>query len=76
MLWNERKLGDPRTDNGCKEFDRSMVMGDSGGAAIDAADGRRAIYIRDGSRRPSREENRCYVSNWECFRIQRGSRGD
>ena len=44
MLLNERKLGDPRTDNGCKEFVRSMVIGDNGAPAIDAADGRRAIY--------------------------------
>lgn len=45
MLLKERKLGDPRIDNGCKELARSMVMGDNGTAAIDATDGRRAICI-------------------------------
>lgn len=43
MLLKERKLGDPRTESGCKEFDRSMVIGDKGTAAADATDGRRAI---------------------------------
>jgi len=45
MLLKERKLGEPRTDSGCKELVRSMVMGDNGTVAIDATDSRRAIYI-------------------------------
>jgi len=56
MLLKERKLGDPKVDSGCKEFDRSMAIGDKGIVATDAADGRRAIYIpkpnpSDASRR-------------------------
>jgi hypothetical protein len=43
MLLKDRKLGDPKTDSGCKEVDRSIMIGDSGVPAIDAADGRRAI---------------------------------
>jgi hypothetical protein len=49
MVLKERKLGDPRTDSGCKEFDRSMVMGDDT-VVIDAADGRRAICIQKPSK--------------------------
>lgn len=45
MLLKERKVGDPRTDSGCKDRDRSRAMGDNGTPAIDATDGRRAIYI-------------------------------
>ena len=45
MLLKERKLGDPRMDSGCKDLDRSIVMGDNGTVVVDATDGRRAIYI-------------------------------
>lgn len=44
MLLKERKPGDPRTESGCKEFDRSITMGDKGPVVIDAADGRRVIF--------------------------------
>ena len=43
-LLKERKLGDSRTESGCKELDRSMTIGDNGTVAIGATDGRRAIY--------------------------------
>lgn len=50
MLLKERKLGDPRTDNGCKEDARSTMIGDR---ATDATDGRRAIcgYPKTESKR-------------------------
>ena len=44
MLLKERKVGEPRTESGCKEFERSMVIG-GGTLVTDAADGRRAICI-------------------------------
>jgi hypothetical protein len=66
-LLKERKFGDPRTDSGCKEFDRSMTIGDSGTAVIDAAGGRRAICVsnpksegREQTRRSERKSH--YVS--------------
>jgi hypothetical protein len=67
MLLKERKLGDPRTDSGCKEIDRSMVIGDKGIVATEAADGRRAICIpkpnpSDTSRR-ARGRVDCYYVN-------------
>ena len=45
MLLKERKLGDPRMDSGCREFDLSMVVGDNGTVATEATGSRRAIYI-------------------------------
>jgi hypothetical protein len=45
-LLKERKLGEPRTDSGCKEPDRSMMMGGRDTPAADAVEGRRAICIQ------------------------------
>src|ERR1700743_2425693 len=46
ILLRERKPGDPRTESGCKEFDRSIMIGDRDPVATDAADGRRAILFQ------------------------------
>ena len=71
MLLKERKLGDPRTESGCKETDRSTVIGDKGTVATDAVDGRRAIRVPkpnpSGTRRQAgRRANVRYVIGWRC----------
>lgn len=43
MLLKERKPGEPRTESGCNELERSMTIGDKGPIVLDAADGRRAM---------------------------------
>lgn len=67
MLLKERKLGEPRMDSGCKEFDRSIVVGDNGTVVTDATNGRRAIPIpkpnpSDASRRARGRTELHYVS--------------
>jgi len=63
-LLKERKLGDPRMESGCKEFERSMAIGGGGTVTTDAADGRRAIYVPkpnpSDTRRRARGRVECY----------------
>lgn len=56
MLLKERKPGDPRTESGCKEFDRSTMMGDKDTVVTDAADGRRVILSQSHKPVPRRAD--------------------